>query len=358
VVAVHDTDLSVEAGEFVVLVGPSGCGKSTTLRMVAGLESISAGELLIGGEVVNDKPSAERDIAMVFQSYALYPHMTVRENMAFALRLRKRPTDEIAARVSVAATTLGITDLLDRVPKQLSGGQRQRVAIGRAIVREPSVFLFDEPLSNLDAALRGEMRRELAALHSRLAATMLYVTHDQIEAMTLGDRIVVMNRGRIVQVGTPSDVYLHPRDTFVASFVGSPPMNLLPGTVVRSEGAVGVRLNGAEQTVVMLPPAIAAAAERAGLESVIIGLRPEDVQATVTARTEPGNADELFGIIELVEPLGHQQLLHLHVGALTMTVRGEGSERPPLGTRVSLKINSARLHLFNAETTNTVESVA
>jgi multiple sugar transport system ATP-binding protein len=354
VVAVHDTDLTVEAGEFVVLVGPSGCGKSTTLRMVAGLESISAGELAIGGQVVNDVPPARRDIAMVFQSYALYPHMTVRENMAFALRLRKRPSAEIAERVNTAAATLGLTSMLDRTPKQLSGGQRQRVAIGRAIVREPSVFLFDEPLSNLDAALRGEMRREIAALHRRLAATMLYVTHDQVEAMTLGDRIVVMHEGRIAQVGTPSDVYLHPRDTFVASFLGSPPMNLLPGMLVRDGDALGVRLAGAENTVVSLPLSLAAAAQQAGVESVILGLRPEDVQAVVTENTNVTTPGTLRGIIELVEPLGHEQLLHLRVGDTRLTVRGTARERPPLGAAVALTVDPTRVHLFDSATKRAV----
>ncbi|MEP6492094.1 MAG: sn-glycerol-3-phosphate ABC transporter ATP-binding protein UgpC [bacterium] len=348
VVAVHDTDLTVEAGELVVLVGPSGCGKSTTLRMVAGLESISAGELSIGGKVVNDVPPAERDIAMVFQSYALYPHMTVRENMAFALRLRKRSAAEIAEQVNAAAETLGITELLGRIPKQLSGGQRQRVAIGRAIVREPSVFLFDEPLSNLDAALRGEMRRELAGLHRRLAATMLYVTHDQVEAMTLGDRIVVMNAGRIVQVGVPTDVYLHPHDTFVASFLGSPPMNLLPGSLVRENGAVSVRLAGAPDTFVHIPASLAAAAEGEGVESVILGLRPEDATAILTDAESP-SSNALAGVVELVEPLGHQQLLHVRVGALIVTVHGAARERPPLGARVVLRADADRLHLFDAQ---------
>jgi multiple sugar transport system ATP-binding protein len=347
VIAVHETDLSVEAGELVVLVGPSGCGKSTTLRMVAGLESISDGELSIGGRVVNDVPPADRDIAMVFQSYALYPHMSARENMAFALRLRKRPPAEVAERVNAAAATLGITELLERTPKQLSGGQRQRVAIGRAIVREPSVFLFDEPLSNLDAALRGEMRRELASLHRRLAATMLYVTHDQVEAMTLGDRIVVMNAGRVVQVGPPTDVYLHPHDTFVASFLGSPPMNLLAGKLERDGG---VRLTGAPDTVLLLPRALAAAAEHAGVTSVIVGLRPEDGAAVVVddvAGLPPGTPT---GVVELVEPLGHQQLLHLRIGTLAVTVQGAARERPPLESRVALRADVNSLHLFDAGT--------
>src|SRR5258705_4833905 len=228
VVAVHGVDLTVDAGEFVVLVGPSGCGKSTTLRMVAGLESITAGRLTIGGRMVNDVPPSDRDIAMVFQSYALYPHMSVRDNMAFALKLRQRPAGEIGQRVGAAAATLGLTSLLDRTPRQLSGGQRQRVAIGRAIVREPSVFLFDEPLSNLDAALRSEMRRELATLHRRLGATMLYVTHDQVEAMTLGDRIVVMHEGRVGPGGKPPERYDPPPHTLPPPLPRHPPAKLLP----------------------------------------------------------------------------------------------------------------------------------
>ncbi|MGH2708616.1 MAG: ABC transporter ATP-binding protein, partial [Actinomycetota bacterium] len=231
-VAVHDLDLEVGDGEFVVLVGPSGCGKSTTLRMIAGLESISAGELLIGGRVVNTVPAKERDIAMVFQNYALYPHMTAYENLAFALKLRKLPRGEIDRRVRDAAQVLGIEALLQRHPRQMSGGERQRVALGRALVRQPQVFLFDEPLSNLDAKLRVQMRREIARLHRQLGTTMIYVTHDQVEAMTLGDRIVVLNRGEMQQVDTPTALYERPRNTFVASFIGTPPMNLFEGEIL------------------------------------------------------------------------------------------------------------------------------
>jgi multiple sugar transport system ATP-binding protein len=344
-VVVDDVNLSIDAGEFVVLVGPSGCGKSTTLRMVAGLETISAGDVTIGGRRVNDVPPAERDIAMVFQSYALYPHMSVRENMAFALKLRRMPSAEIASRVKAAVTTLGLETLLDRTPKQLSGGQRQRVAIGRAIVREPAVFLFDEPLSNLDAALRSEMRRELAALHRRLAATMLYVTHDQVEAMTLGDRIVVMNRGRIVQVGTPNEVYMQPRDTFVASFVGNPPMNLLAGTLVDRDGMTAVQLAGTD-TSVTLPPALAQSARARGATDVVLGIRPEDVTLNGTRPNDPA----VPGTIELVEPLGHQHLLHLRVGSATVTVRAAPGERPTLGTVLTVRFDAARLHLFDERT--------
>ena len=229
-VAVDRVDLDVKDGEFVVLVGPSGCGKSTTLRMIAGLESISAGTVKIGDRVVNDVPPKARDIAMVFQNYALYPHMSVRENLGFALKLRNMPADEIDKRVGSAATTLGLEDYLDRKPRQLSGGQRQRVALGRAIVRQPQVFLFDEPLSNLDAQMRVSMRREIARLHQELKVTMIYVTHDQIEAMTLGDRIVVMNKGHVMQIDTPINLYEKPKNKFVAGFIGNPAMNFANGT--------------------------------------------------------------------------------------------------------------------------------
>ena len=343
VVAVHGVDLSVAAGELVVLVGPSGCGKSTTLRMVAGLESISAGTLLIGGHRVNDVPPSERDIAMVFQSYALYPHMTVRENLAFALRLRKRPGSEINRSVNAAAATLGLTDLLERRPRQLSGGQRQRVAIGRAIVREPSVFLFDEPLSNLDAALRGEMRRELAALHARLGATMLYVTHDQIEAMTLGDRIVVMHQGRVRQVDTPARVYEQPADTFVAGFLGSPPMNLLAGQVVRDDHGVSVRLDAAPGVVIALTGVLGTAPMPAS-GAVILGIRPEHLSVT----TDSGGGGSFDAVIELAEPLGHEQLLHLKTGSAMITVRGAPGVRPAPGTQMRVAPNPAHLHLFDA----------
>jgi ABC-type sugar transport system ATPase subunit len=346
VVVVDDVSLRVDAGEFVVLVGPSGCGKSTTLRMVAGLETISSGDITIGDRRVNDIPPADRDIAMVFQSYALYPHMSVRDNMAFALKLRNMSPADITSRVNAAVATLGLGSLLDRTPKQLSGGQRQRVAIGRAIVREPSVFLFDEPLSNLDAALRSEMRRELAALHRRLAATMLYVTHDQVEAMTLGDRIVVMNRGRIVQVGTPNDVYMRPRDTFVASFVGNPSMNLLPGALVDHDGVTGVQLADADGAWVSLPSSLAKAARTSAAADVVLGVRPEDV--TVDGST--ANNPPLTGSLELVEPLGHQHLLHLRVGSSTVTVRAAPGERPPLGTTLPVRFDPARLHLFDGQT--------
>ena len=349
VVAVHGVDLTVEAGEFVVLVGPSGCGKSTTLRMVAGLESITSGELTIGGRVVNDVPPADRDIAMVFQSYALYPHMTVRENMAFALRLRKRPAAEITERVEAAAATLGLTQLIDRTPRQLSGGQRQRVAIGRAIVREPSVFLFDEPLSNLDAALRGEMRREIATLHRRLAATMLYVTHDQVEAMTLGDRIVVMRDGRVCQVDTPANVYDRPLDTFVAGFLGSPPMNLLAGELVNRDGTWSVQVGEAPGTRLDLPPALAAAAARSRTSAVIVGLRPEHLSATPADETE-ATESTLPATLELAEPLGHQLLLHLRVGGTALTVRSQPGARPALGSLMRVRGQLDRLHLFDAAT--------
>ena len=348
VVAVHGVDLAVAAGELVVLVGPSGCGKSTTLRMVAGLEAISSGKLSIGGRVVNDVPPSERDIAMVFQSYALYPHMTVRENMGFALRLRKRPTREVTESVAAAASILGLTDLLDRRPRQLSGGQRQRVAIGRAIVRQPSVFLFDEPLSNLDAALRGDMRRELATLHARLGATMLYVTHDQIEAMTLGDRIVVMQEGRVRQVDTPARVYERPADTFVAGFLGNPPMNLMAGTVIREDERVIIRFTDAPR-IIVTAPASSALERLPPSGAVVFGVRPEHIHASPATGATP-DTDGFDVTVELAEALGHEQLLHVRVDGVSLTVRGAPGARPVPGSAVRLHVDPAHTHLFDAET--------
>ena len=273
--AVDDFTFEVKPGEFLVLVGPSGCGKSTTLRMVAGLELPTSGRILIGGRDVTTLPPKDRDIAMVFQNYALYPHMTVRENMSFALRLRHVPKDEIARRVDEAAKTLGLASYLDRLPKALSGGQRQRVAVGRAIVREPAVFLFDEPLSNLDAKMRVEMRAEIVRLHHQLGATMIYVTHDQTEAMTMGDRIVVMEGGRIQQAAPPLEVYDHPANKFVASFIGTPPMNLLPPGVLDLGSTVGVR--------------------------------PEHLRI-FSAEGAPEGA--LLAHVDIVEPLGAETLVH------------------------------------------------
>ena len=342
VVAVHGVDLTVAAGELVVLVGPSGCGKSTTLRMVAGLETISAGTLSIAGRVVNEVPPADRDIAMVFQSYALYPHMTVRGNMGFALALARQPRAEISRRVAAAAETLGITALLDRQPRELSGGQRQRVAIGRAIVREPAVFLFDEPLSNLDAALRGEMRRELGLLHRRLGATMLYVTHDQIEAMTLGDRIVVMHQGRVRQADTPERVYNRPADAFVARFLGSPPMNLLSGTLERADDRVVVRLDAAPAVHIPLPTSIdAAALPRSG--RVLVGLRPEHLRIAT-------NGAGVAATVDLAEALGHEQLLHLRAEGVPLIVRSGPGLRVQMGDRVHVDIDREHIHLFDADT--------
>ena len=343
-VAVHGVDLEVGDGELVVLVGPSGCGKSTTLRMVAGLESISSGTIAIDGRVVNEVPPAERDIAMVFQTYALYPHMTVRENMGFALRLRRIAPAEIDRRVRAAAATLGLDALLDRKPAQLSGGQRQRVAIGRAIVREPRVFLFDEPLSNLDAKLRGEMRREIAALHRRLGATMLYVTHDQVEAMTLGDRVVVMQAGTIRQIDTPAALYDRPHDTFVAGFLGSPPMNLLPGTIARTGATLSFVPEGANAEAVTLPGPVAAAAQRANATSVLLGVRPEHAAVATGGATANG----LRAVVELVEPLGHEQLVHLRVGPTPLIVRSAPRAMPAADSEVTVELDPARLHLFDA----------
>ena len=343
-VAVHGVDLDVTDGEFVVLVGPSGCGKSTTLRMIAGLESITAGKLSIGGRVVNDVPPKDRDIAMVFQNYALYPHMSVRDNMAFALKLRKLPKTEIDQRVREAAEVLGLTTELDRLPKQLSGGQRQRVAVGRAIVRKPAVFLFDEPLSNLDAKLRVQMRREILALHRRLGATTIYVTHDQVEAMTMGDRIVVMSAGHVMQVDTPEALYERPSNRFVAGFIGSPAMIFLKGSLT-SNGASRFVADGGEPAIA-LPTNVAARA--AGSREVILGIRPEHLrlgsEGPVTAE-QPA----LDATVELVEPLGGEALVHVRAGGHELTAKTRARELPDVGDRIQLVADGRRVHLFNAE---------
>jgi multiple sugar transport system ATP-binding protein len=343
-VAVHGVDLDVADGELVVLVGPSGCGKSTTLRMIAGLESITAGRLYIGERLVNDLPPKDRDIAMVFQNYALYPHMSVRENLAFALKLRKLSPQEIERRVSQAADTLGLREVLDRKPRQLSGGQRQRVAVGRAIVREPAVFLFDEPLSNLDAKLRVQMRREIAKLHRDLGATMIYVTHDQVEAMTLGDRIVVMNAGRVQQVDTPLVVYDRPANRFVAGFIGSPAMNFVSGAVegsrfVASDKAFTVPLAGA-----WLPSG----------RAVVMGARPEDVSIDTSgdgAGSLPGDTRRVAvpARIDLVEPRGNESFGHTTVGSHTITARSTTRVLPAPESVVRLTVDPARLHWFDFE---------
>jgi len=340
-VAVHDVTVSVPDGEFLVLVGPSGCGKSTTLRMIAGLESITGGTIRIGDRIVNDVPARDRDIAMVFQNYALYPHMTVHQNLAFALTMRRVPAAEVEQRVRSAAELLGLEALLDRRPRQLSGGQRQRVAVGRAIVRQPQVFLFDEPLSNLDAKLRVQMRRDLAALRRRLGTTTIYVTHDQVEAMTLGDRIVVMRDGRVQQVDTPLVLYRRPANVFVATFLGTPPMNLLRGIITTGEpGSSGVFQ--ADPIALRLPLG-AAPAPRVG-RSVILGVRPEDL------KVGPPDVPGVPAHIGEVEPLGGETLVSLEVGGgVTLTARLEGTSPVRRGDAVSMTVSPEALQWFDGK---------
>jgi multiple sugar transport system ATP-binding protein len=339
----HDVDLEVADGELVVLVGPSGCGKSPLLRMICGLEEIDAGEMRIDGELVNDLPPARRGIAMVFQSYALYPHMTVRANMAFGLKIHGADKSQRAARVLAAAKALHIDHLLDRRPRELSGGQRQRVAIGRAIVREPRLFLFDEPLSNLDAALRVKTRIELARLHRELAATMVYVTHDQVEAMTLGDRIVVMHEGRIQQAGTPLELYEHPANRFVASFIGSPTINLVPA-LAEARSAAGTRLQVHAGCVV--DAAVDGAALAPG-QPVEIGIRPEHLR--VADGAAPAAAIRFGGEVTLIEQLGESHLVYLRCAdGLELVSRASGPTRLRVGDRIALEADPAGLHVFDA----------
>ena len=340
-VAVHAVDLDVADGELVVLVGPSGCGKSTTLRMIAGLESISDGRLLIDGQIVNDLAPAQRDIAMVFQSYALYPHMTVRDNMRFALKIRKMTAADIDKRIMDTAQMLDIVPLLDRTPRQLSGGQRQRVAIGRAIVRQPKVFLFDEPLSNLDAKLRVQTRREISRLQRRLDVTSIYVTHDQTEAMTMGDRIVVMNAGRVQQVDTPIALYERPKNLFVAGFIGSPPMNIMRGTLERSDA--GLVFRGAGFTL-QLGDAGARGLDKHVGASVVAGVRPEHLYVV----SPPPNAQRVDGFtVDVIEPLGNETLLHARSAGQELTAALAPQALPKPGERVALAIDVTRLVFFD-----------
>jgi multiple sugar transport system ATP-binding protein len=342
--AVKDVNLHVRDKEFMVLVGPSGCGKSTTLRMVAGLEEISSGQILIGERVVNDLPPKDRDIAMVFQNYALYPHMTVYDNMAFGLKMRKFAKPEIEKRVKEAAEILGIQELLKRKPRQLSGGQRQRVAVGRAIVRHPQVFLFDEPLSNLDAKLRVQMRVELKRLHDRLETTAIYVTHDQVEAMTLGDRVVVMKDGWIQQVGEPLELYGHPANRFVAGFIGSPAMNFAEVTIAEANGdlwaeAPGLRVKVPAEGVARLRPYKG--------QGVTLGVRPEDLHVS-SAADPPGSAFD--AVVDVVEPLGSEILLDVRVGPSSMVARVEPTVRLKVHEAVKLALQRERVHFFDAKT--------
>ncbi len=340
--AVKDVNLDIRDKEFVVLVGPSGCGKTTTLRMVAGLESITSGEIRIGDKVVNELPPMDRDIAMVFQNYALYPHMTVFDNMAFGLKMRKFERGEIAKRVQEAAEILGIQDYLKRKPRQLSGGQRQRVALGRAIVRHPQVFLFDEPLSNLDAKLRVQMRVELKKLHNRLGTTAIYVTHDQVEAMTLGDRVVVMRDGWVQQVGEPLELYNSPANRFVAGFIGSPAMNFATVTVTQADGALWAVNEGFR---IKIPAQRADRLARHVGQPVTFGIRPENLHLASAA--DP--ADLTFdAVIEVVEKLGSEILLDMQVGPGMMVAAVEPTVRANIGDRLRLALDPDRLHFFDA----------
>jgi len=343
-VAVHDASFEADDGELLVLVGPSGCGKSTLLRMIAGLETVDGGTLSIGDRVVNDVAPRDRDIAMVFQNYALYPHMTVAGNMAFGLKLRGMDRAAIDARVAAAARTLGLEGMLERRPAALSGGQRQRVALGRALVRQPQVFLLDEPLSNLDARLRAAMRVEIARLHRDLGTTMVYVTHDQVEAMTLGQRIVVLDGGRIQQIDTPMALYERPANLFVATFLGSPAMNILRG---RLSTTAGCALSLDDGTRLVLPGLQAPAAWEG--RTLAVGVRPEHL---VPAAQD----DEAFGaVVELVEPVGSEVLVNLRAGGHDLVARMPPSRMPARGERLALAVAPGRMHVFDPDSGTRLE---
>jgi multiple sugar transport system ATP-binding protein len=354
VVAVHEMDLEIRDKEFVVLVGPSGCGKSTTLRMIAGLEDITSGRLCIDGKCVNDVPPKDRDIAMVFQNYALYPHMTVYENMAFGLKLRKYPKAEIDQRVREAAAILGIEGYLDRKPKALSGGQRQRVAVGRAIVRKPKVFLFDEPLSNLDAKLRVQMRTEISKLHQRLGATMIYVTHDQTEAMTMGDRIVLMKDGVVQQIASPLEIYDKPVNRFVAGFIGSPSMNFLSGIIEGKGRSVFFKEEGKGIVLPLAKKDSARLKQFAGKE-LVLGIRPEHISYAGNSPSHVGRAKARV-TVEVVEPMGNETYVYF-----TTKLRGQqyvaripSAEQPGVGKSIDLSFDIAQARYFDPTTENVI----
>ncbi len=348
---VHGVNLEVKDREFVVLVGPSGCGKSTVLRMIAGLEDITGGTIEIADRVVNDLAPKDRDAAMVFQNYALYPHMNVYKNMSFGLRLRKMPKDEIERRVQEAAEILELSKLLYRKPHELSGGQRQRVAMGRAIVRRPAVYLFDEPLSNLDAKLRTQMRLEIKQLHHNVQNTIIYVTHDQVEAMTLADRIVVMRDGYIEQVGSPLDIFQHPANAFVAGFIGSPPMNLHPAVIVTA--ADGQKIKLSEQLEIPIPDTDGRALKDG--QNVIMGLRTEDL---FVIHQDEGDDDPLRftvdGTIDIIEPLGNETNLHMDFNGAKLVAKSEGRRVYSVGDQLTMTLDLSHLHIFDAESEQSI----
>jgi multiple sugar transport system ATP-binding protein len=346
VTAVDDLTLEVTDEEFLVLLGPSGCGKSTALRMIAGLEEPTSGSIEIGDRTVNDVEAKDRDIAMVFQSYALYPHMTVRRNIEFPLRSRRVEREERDRLVDEAAGVLGLTDLLGRKPAQLSGGQRQRVALARAIVRRPQAFLMDEPLSNLDAKLRVQTRAELIELRRRLRATIVYVTHDQVEAMTMGDRIAILDQGVLQQIAGPQEVYARPANLFVARFIGTPPMNTITGDVIRQDGEVGVRIPGG---VVALPASLGDAVDRRGLEQVVLGVRPDDL------RFDEGGP--VTATVSVVEALGHERhvMCRLEDGQLVIVRQPASAQSPAEERKIGVNVDAANLHVFDAKTEERVD---
>jgi multiple sugar transport system ATP-binding protein len=347
---VNNVNLGIENKEFMVLVGPSGCGKSTTLRMIAGLEEVSAGDIYIGNKKVNDVPAKDRDIAMVFQNYALYPHMTVFENMAFGLKLRHYPKHEIIQRVNDAADILSIKHLLGRRPRELSGGERQRVAVGRAIVRKPMVFLFDEPLSNLDAKLRVQMRTEIHKLHIRLQSTIIYVTHDQVEAMTMGDRIAVMKGGVIQQIADPITVYDHPKNKFVAGFIGTPPMNFMEGRIVKKDGKI--YFDESKIQVKVIEDMYKALFPYLGKE-IILGIRSEDIYDKLfVSEAPPENIVRVT--CEVFEPMGSEVYLYLTTGKHTFIARVGAHDRPQINQDMDLVFDMSKVHFFDKTTEETI----